>query len=125
MSDPLRSIIMSDPAELTISHLCLSALPRARKELLPVLSLRFAKFRHSPNPLNAPAAPQPRVATARHPAPPPDAFERRIRLGGPPVGVAIASDALPSPHNPPVVEIGQNGSRGGTQKSVEVRWTRY
>ena len=43
MSDPLRSIIMSDPAELTISHLCLSALPRARKELLPVLSLRFAK----------------------------------------------------------------------------------
>ena len=42
MSDPLRSIMsMSDPApELTISHLCLSALPRARKELLPVLSLR-------------------------------------------------------------------------------------
>ena len=82
-------------------------------------------FPHSPNPLNAPAAPQPRVATARHPAPPPDAFERRIRLGGPPVGVAIASGALPSPYNPPVVEIGRNGTRGGTQKSVEVRWTRY
>ena len=43
MSDPLRSVIMSDPAELTTSHLCLSALPRARKEALPVPSLRFAQ----------------------------------------------------------------------------------
>ena len=43
MKDLSRSIKLSDLAVLTISHLCLSALPRARKELLTALSLRFAK----------------------------------------------------------------------------------
>ena len=66
--------------------------------------------------------PCPRVPTARHPEPPRCPNERRIWPQTAQGGFRMPSDALAAPQMPPICEI---RPRGGTQKSVEGRWTHH
>ena len=64
----------------------------------------------------------PRVPTARHPEPPRCPNQRRIWPQTAQGGLGMPSDALAAPQMPPISEI---LPRGGTQKSVEGRWTHH
>ena len=64
----------------------------------------------------------PRVPTARHPEPPRWPNQRRIWPQTAQGGLGMPSDALAAPQMPPISEI---RPRGGTQKSVEGRWTHH
>ena len=71
----------------------------------------------------APPRPRhPRVPTARHPEPPRWPNQRRIWPQTAQGGLGMPSDTLATPQMPPICEI---SPRGGTQKSVEGRWTHH